>query len=356
MQSLVVKGSAPFSANLIRTVAIVLIILLHATSFPPDIPTEITPQVMFDWFSADIYSALGHMGVPLFVMLSGFLLLDQSKADEPLSVFFKKRFSRIGLPFIFWSIIYFFWNIQVHGAPLTFNGAIEAAMSGAYVHLWFLYLLVGLYLVTPLLRVFVKYLDWKRFKYLMALWFVGTVTVPVINVFGGFDFNPVIFVFTGWIGYYLLGVFLQKIKLQNWILVFAASLGIIGAVLGAYFSTALIGERVTTFFHESLSLNLIVASVAVYLLLTSVPSSRIKSRYSKVNSALEGVGGNTLPIYLMHYIFLESLMFGFFGFTLNATVLNPIIGIPLLTALTFGLTTLSVYVLKKVPFAKFLIG
>jgi len=201
MQSLVIKGSAPFSANLIRTVAIVLIILLHAASFPPDIPAEITPQVMYGWFTADVYSALGHIGVPLFVMLSGFFLLDQSKADEPLSVFFKKRFSRIGLPFIFWSIIYFFWNIQVHNAPLTFEAVAEAAVSGAYVHLWFLYLLVGLYLVTPLLRVFVKYLDWKRFKYLVTLWFVGTVTVPIINVFGGFDFNPVIFVFTGWMGY-----------------------------------------------------------------------------------------------------------------------------------------------------------
>lgn len=356
MQSLVVKGSASFSVNLIRTVAIVLIILLHAASFPPDIPAEITPQVIYGWFTADIYSALGHIGVPLFVMLSGFLLLDQSKVDEPLGTFFKKRFSRIGLPFIFWSIIYFFWNIHLRGASLTFDGAVEAAVSGAYVHLWFLYLLVGLYLVTPLLRVFVKFLDWKRFKYLVTLWFVGTVTVPVINVFGGFDFNPAIFVFTGWMGYYLLGVFLQKIKVRNWILLFTTVLGIVGAVLGAYVSTALIGESVTTFFHDSLSLNLIVASVSIYLLLTSVSSSQIGNRYNKVNSVLEWVGQNTLPIYLMHYILLESLMFGFFGFTLNAATISPIVGIPLLTATTFGLTALTVYVLKKVPLAKFLIG
>jgi surface polysaccharide O-acyltransferase-like enzyme len=356
MQSLETKSSAQSSTDLIRTVAIVLIILLHAAGFPPDIPTEITPPVMQGWIASDVYSAIGHMGVPLFIILSGCLLLDPAKADEPLGTFFKKRFNRIGLPFIFWSVFYFLWSSQVHGTPLSFDSAVEAAMSGAYVHLWFLYLLVGLYLVTPLLRVLVKYLDWQRFKYLVALWFVGTVTVPLINVLGGFSFNPVVFVFTGWMGYYLLGVFLQKIHLQKRILAFAATLGIVGAVLCAYLATAFIGEVVTPFFHESLSFNLIIASVAVYLLLISVPRGRIESRSGKLKAALHWFGQNTLPIYLMHYLILESLMFGFFGFALNATVLNPVIEIPLLAIVTLGLTAILVYVLKKIPIVKRLIG
>ena len=356
MQSSDANGAAPFSADLIRTVAIVLIILLHAAAFPPPIPPEVTPQVMYGWFTADAYAALGHMGVPLFVMLSGFFLLEPSKADEPLKVFFKKRFNRIGLPFIFWSTAYFAWNVYVHNLPLTIDSVVQSFMSGAYVHLWFLYLLVGLYLVTPLLRVFVKYLDWKRFKYLVALWFVGTAVVWFVNVFGPFNFNTALFVFTGWMGYYLLGVFLQKIKVRSWILVLAACLGIAGAVFGAYISTALVGERVTTFFHESLNFNLIIASVAVYLLLINIPRSRVESRSAKVNAVLHWVSQNTLPIYLMHYMILECFMFGFFGFTLNTSVLNPIIEIPLLTLLTFGLTALIVYPLKKIPVVKRLIG
>jgi surface polysaccharide O-acyltransferase-like enzyme len=157
-------------------------------------------------------------------------------------------------------------------------------------------------------------------------------------------------------GYYLLGVFLQKINVQKSILVLAAALGLAGAVLGAYVSTALIGESVTVFFQDSLSFNLIVASVSVYLLLISVPVNRIQNRYGKVNAVLHWFGQNTLPIYLMHYFVLESLMFGFFGFTLNAAVLNPIIEIPLLTIVTLGLTSLIVYSLKKIPFVKRLIG
>jgi surface polysaccharide O-acyltransferase-like enzyme len=350
------KNSAPFSADLIRTVAIFLIILLHATNFPPQIPLNITPQVAVGWFTADAYAAVGHIGVPLFVMLSGFLLLQPEKTDEPLRVFFKKRFNRIGLPFIFWSIIYFFWNVYVHNMPLTLDGAVKAFMSGTYIHLWFLYLLVGLYLITPLLRVFVKYLDSKRLKYLAILWFIGTSVIWFVNTFGPFNFNTAVFVFTGWSGYYILGAFLQKVKVRTWILVMAACLGIAVAIFGAYGITRLVGERVTEFFHDSLNFNMIIASVAVYLLLINIPVKRLESHNPKVNAALHWIGQNTLPIYLMHFIILECFIFGFFGFHLNEYTLNPIIEIPLLTLVTFALTAALVYPLKKIPIVKRLIG
>ena len=116
---------------------------------------------MWNWWTVNVYGAIGHLGVPLFVLLSGALLLDSSKADEPLGVFFKKRFRRIGLPVIFWSIAYFAWDFYVHGKPLSVDNIVQGVFSGAYVHLWFLYLLIGLYLITPVLRVLVKHLDMK---------------------------------------------------------------------------------------------------------------------------------------------------------------------------------------------------
>jgi peptidoglycan/LPS O-acetylase OafA/YrhL len=57
MQNADADKSTLLSADLIRTIAILLIILLHAAAFPPEIPTEITPQVMYGWFTADVYAA-----------------------------------------------------------------------------------------------------------------------------------------------------------------------------------------------------------------------------------------------------------------------------------------------------------
>ena len=100
------QRDAAFPVDLIRVLAIALVILLHAAAFPYVIPQDVTPTVMWDWWTVNIYDALGRVSVPLFAMLSGALLLDPVKVEEPLRVFFKKRFNRIGLPIIFWSVAF----------------------------------------------------------------------------------------------------------------------------------------------------------------------------------------------------------------------------------------------------------
>ena len=103
-------ANADFPVDLIRTVAIFLIILVHANNFPYTLSGNITPTASFNWWTVNTYAAIGNLGVPLFVMLSGALLLDPAKCEEPMRVFFKKRIERIGLPMIFWTIAYFAWG------------------------------------------------------------------------------------------------------------------------------------------------------------------------------------------------------------------------------------------------------
>jgi surface polysaccharide O-acyltransferase-like enzyme len=68
------------------------------------------------------------------------------------------------------------------------------------------------------------------------------------------------------------------------------------------------------------------------------------------------IGKNTLPIFLFHIIILESFQRGYFGFTLSVTTLNPIIEIPLISALTFFITLGLVLLMGKVPVLKKLMG
>jgi surface polysaccharide O-acyltransferase-like enzyme len=176
--------------------------LVHTTHFPYFIPDTITSNdaVISNWFTVDIYGAIANMGVPLFVMLSGALLLDAAKADEPMKVFYKKRFMRVGIPMIFWTIIYFAWSAFLNGQPLTSVDVLKGVLMGSSGHLWFLYLLVGLYMITPFLRILVKHMDRRKFQYLLLIWLVGNEAVPFINQFAPFGYNPVMFVITGWVG------------------------------------------------------------------------------------------------------------------------------------------------------------
>jgi hypothetical protein len=151
------KRRLSIHVDLIRTVAIIGVIVLHATqdatSFDPQAPYEI-----WRWWTVDVYQSLSRVGVPLFVMLSGALLLQPSKI-EPLHVFLKKRWARIGLPFLFWGAAYFAWDYFSKHITFTSSFIIQGVLSGPYFHFWYLYMLIGLYIFTPVLRVVVAHVS-----------------------------------------------------------------------------------------------------------------------------------------------------------------------------------------------------
>jgi surface polysaccharide O-acyltransferase-like enzyme len=345
------------TVDIIRVLAIFLVVFLHATCFPYSIPGAITPKVVDTWWTVDIYSGIGPIAVPLFVMLSGALLLDRSKVNEPMKVFFKKRFARIGIPMIFWSLFFFGYNYLVWGRSFSEKLVLEGVFGGSYFHLWFLYMLVGLYLVTPILRILVSHIDTQKFKYLLVLWFVGTVLIPLVFTFGNFSFNPVTFVFTGWAGYFLLGSFLKDFEVKRkWLLVLCVVFGVVFSIVGAYVVTFTMGEKYTSFFHDSLSFNIIIASAAMFLLLLAIPQNKIQSSHKLINRLIRWISQNTLPIYLIHIIVLETFEYGFLGLEISTKTVNPIIGIPLLAVLTFTITAAIVYPLKKIPYINRILG
>ncbi len=332
----------------------VLVIFVHANFFPYTVTGTITPTLMLNWWTIDAYRSVANFGVPLFVMLTGVLLLTPEKCDEPMGVFFKKRFARIGVPMIFWTAAYFAWGHFVHGYALTATSIFEGLLSGSYYHLGFLYILIGLYLATPILRILVKYIDRKRFIYFLVLWVVGSFAVPFIQVFIGYNFNPVLFVFSGWIGYFVLGVFLLKSKVRSWILYLTLALGVAAAVIGDWVVT-LYSPQFNGFFHEYLIFPTIIASGALFLLLLAVPANRFEN-HVKFNRVLHWISLNTLPIYLFHVMVLEVISSGFLGYELYVFTMVPIIEIPVLTLLTFTVTCLIIYPLMKIPFVKKIIG
>jgi len=356
MDSLLTKQpNLTYSVDFIRTVAILMVIFVHSSSFPYSIPGAITNTVIINWFTSDIYGAIGYLGVPLFVMLSGALLLDPSKADEPMGAFFKKRFNRIGLPLIFWTIIFFAWNFRVHGIALSPFNIEQGLLTGSYPIMWFLYMLIGLYLATPVLRIVAKHIDRKIFTFLIILWFIGTIAVPLIHTFTAFTYNPTIFVITNWAGYFLLGAYLVKTEMRRSIVYPLLALGLFVAIVGDWIITAAIGEQLTGFFHGYLSFNMILASAALFLILVSIPRTRIERGNSALTRLMHWIGKNTLAFYLLHIIVLEALQLGLLGFHF------PYTGIVLVDTLTlassaFVISAAIIYPLKKIPVVNRLVG
>lgn len=308
------------------------------------------------WWASNVYNSLAGPCVPLFIMLAGALLLQPSKVDEPLKVFFKKRWRRIGLPFLFWGVAYFAWRFFVNGEALTAGSVLQGVLTGPYVHFWFLYLIVGLYLITPLLRVVVTHSSSKILQYFLLIWFVGTAVVPLLTLFGPFVLNTDVFLWTGWLGYFILGAYLIKVRWRPSILYSILVFGLLWTAIGTYLVVGTIGERLSQFFYQSFSFSVIMASIALFQLLSAVPPQKIASRFPRSNRLLHQISQNTLPIYLFHVMVIETLQKGYLGFKLSLTTMNPILEIPLATFVTLFICLGLIIPLKKIPYLRRLIG
>jgi surface polysaccharide O-acyltransferase-like enzyme len=298
------------------------------------------------------------MGVPLFVMLSGALLLQPSKVNESIRVFLKKRLSRIGIAFVFWSVIYFAWSSYIGHQVLTVSYVIQTMLNGgAYYQFWFIYLIMGLYLITPVLRAVVAYADRKILRYLIILWFISASLIPLFHLITGFAVNDYLFLFGGFIGYFILGMYLIGVQVKTWILRLLLVGGILWTIIGLMLMSYpfhSLGQYY--FFSFTTSVNIVVASIAVFMLLNKYPIDWPGSSHPKFKRLIQAISANTLPIFFLHVIIIETLNKGLLGFSISLMQINPFIEIPLGAVVTLFVTLGLILLMKKVPVLKTLIG
>ena len=354
------KGIA-LPVDLIRTVAIILVILLHASIEPNPNVNLMSPEGVQLWWTSNIYDSISRTAVPLFIMLTGALLLQPTKVEEPLRVFFKKRWNRIGIPVLFWGAIFFVWDFTVKGQALTVVSVLQGILAGPYIHFWYLYVLIGLYLVTPLLRVVVAHAEWKVIRYFLLIWFVGTGIISLLTLSTDISsqavwFRDAVFVLTGFIGYYILGAYVVKLCFRSSILYIGLILSTVWTIVGTYLLIGNLGESYGQFFLNATSFSVIIASVTLFLLLAAIPNQTVEIKFPRGSRALKVISENTLPIYLFHIIILETLQKGYLGFKISITTMNPTVEIPLVSAITLLVCLAIIVPLKKIPYVKRILG
>src|SRR5258708_1026429 len=155
-------------ADFIRVVAIYLVVVIHVSG---QLTNEWAQIPLLQWMIANVYGSIARISVPLFFMMSGYLLLPRR---EDLKSFYLKRVLKILIPLISWSLLYLFW-FCANPPNLCTAGFVSQALlvNGTYYHLWFLYSLLGLYLALPFLRLMISPdVDRKMLWYLIVLWLI----------------------------------------------------------------------------------------------------------------------------------------------------------------------------------------
>ena len=170
-----------------RLVAIACVVLLHTVSGVSDtMPEQMTAAQL------DVYrciEALCACGVPLFLMISGALLLDPEK-EIPVSVLLKKYVRRIVLAILLFGTLFAFLELMAFPEGLHSSAPGEAflqMLSGdSWAHLWYLYAALGIYLVLPVLRGFSRTADGDTYRYILIVLFVFLSLLPFFAEITGF--------------------------------------------------------------------------------------------------------------------------------------------------------------------------
>ncbi|WP_164713765.1 acyltransferase [Shimwellia blattae] len=244
-----------------RILSIFAVIVLHQAS-----AFSLYENTSLEWWVVDFYNSFARWCVPVFIMLSGYLLLHK---EEGFYVFYRKRLSRILIPLIFWSFFYLLWNFTIHyfkwGGDIGFYQMIKALLTGRpYYHMWFLYMIPFIYITTPYLRILTKNLNKKEYLFLVVIFFLFSASdyiYKMIYLQMSFAKTSSIFhVFIYYIGYFLLGGYINK---------FNVKMPLLHSVLGFVFFaviTMILHCYNGQYSYANLSLNVILCSIFVFFM------------------------------------------------------------------------------------------
>lgn len=345
-----------FYADLIRVTAVFMVMLLHSAA---TLLGNWGKEPLDFWLWGNGFDSLVRSCVPLFVMLSGALILGRT---ESLGSFFSKRFSRLLLPFALWVAAYINWRIFYIGEVLPVDKIILGILKGpVYYHLWYLYMVMGLYLITPFLRSVIAAVKESVLRYFLLLWLVFNSILPLICylvwLYAGYTvvLGLKVPMVAGYAGYYIWGYLLNKRPAPAravpvwWITYGVSSLLIFG---GTWLFTDAAGSF-QAILYDYFSPLVVLQSTALFLLLSHygrVWEPRVSDR---VRGLFAQIGQLSLGMYLVHVMFLELLGDGGLGFKLNGGAFLPALAVPMTALLTFAVSYGSMLLLARIPLLKY---
>jgi len=175
----------------------------------------------------------------------------------------------------------------------------------------------------------------------------------VIPLFG-FVFNSDMFPLLGFLGYFVLGAFLPRIKVKTKYLIVFIIVGLITISIGTYYM-AWFGNLKLYFFQEYLSPFVIATSMLFFIVLFRTTSKGLQ-KHKRLDLIVNTISDYTLPIFLLHPIIMESLQNGYFGFAINGNIINQVIEVPILTFATLAICLAIIIPVSKIPLIKKLVG
>ncbi len=367
--------------DVVRFIAMFTVVCCHCTD-PFNFYPGTAPNIGEIKLWGAIYGSVLRPCVPLFVMITGALLLP---VRSDASTFYKKRIPRVFYPFLIWSVLYnlFPWITGLLGLnpqiildffpyageevmQQSFSVSLEYILMIPFnfsilaVHMWYIYLLIGLYLYLPVFSAWVEKAS-ERAKLMFLLAWGVTLLLPYYYQFvsnylwGTCSWNSfgMLYAFAGFNGYLLLGHYLKNLE---WSLKKTLAIGI--PMFAAGYAVTFLGFRHITalpeytdemleLFFTYCSLNVVMMTIPVFMLAKKVKVNSERMKKALANLTVCGFG-----IYMIHYFFTGPSVVLMRAINMPIGLQIPVAAI-LAFAVSWGLVWL-IYRAGKV--AKYIVG
>lgn len=324
--------------DVIRVVACCMIVLMHSPH----------PDAGISGIVLSPLSFLTAAGIGLFFMVSGALLLPVKMETGD---FLKRRIGKIIGPLLFWTLFYIMVGLLTGGIqPAVLLKSLLSIPFSTQGHgvLWFMYTLVGLYLLAPILSPFLEKASEQELHFYLLLWTVA-LCFPILALF--FDVNRsvtgMLYYFTGYVGYFVLGYYLHvyKPRIKSFLLAVMIIVSLLFLAVHRYYS--LPGDFYDVFWY--LSITVVVMCVAWFIGIRKVVETL------RLGGArfLTELSNASFGIYLIHIFIMRNILWHSDFIVHGCGGAGQIVITWMLTfAVSFALT----YLISYLPCAEYIVG
>lgn len=346
-----------FSFDFIKMLAYFGVIMIHCAmywSFTLNMDSK-------SWMMVNIFDAIARYSIPCFIMVTGALSLDENKKIS-IKTCWKHYILRFLIILVFWEALYAEIYLFYAGEnPFSFNVIAENILSSKYLDwdcLWYLYFLIGFYLVLPAIKLFVKKENKNVILYLII---IGLAFQIIPKTFDLFVKLPIMDVqtFTGkfkitmptaFLTFILLGWYLYNFPPKKPIRIAIYIFGILAVALIPV-SLSITQDQSFKIFRVLFgddSILIYLYGSAFFLFWTTV------LRNKKSSKAFANVTKASFGIFLSHMIFLQ--IFSRLFITQGATGTEILVQLLLVFVTTSASSFVFSYILSKIPGVRYLIS
>lgn len=337
--------------DIMRILACFCVIMIHTAVFDQGL---LWGYDTLSGQSIKIWGVLSRWAVPCFVMLSGMMILPKAEEITIRELMINRVVRMLG-SYIAWSCVYSFYNtyiLEIIYSTSKFKTFIDGCFSGE-IHMWYLPVLAGLYLISPVLAVLIKNLKPKW----TFCWLVGLLTfssiIPFIKLLNIKFVSQIVSSITGymdvqflggWTLYFVLGYYIQMHEFSVKERRIGYALGLIGFAF-TFFATIiyclLIGKPMGVLSYEYP--NIYLYSVGVILFFKEkVSQIHISPKGEKL---IQGLSKLTFGIYLIHVLLLKI----WYALGVNMQIAHPLISVPIVALVVFISAGVIIWFIRKIP-------